>query len=447
MLTDKEIDTIRFYQGDIRKRGEDGGFIDKTRADGFFGIPRAYKTMNCLMFDGIDNEKERTAENASSLNSKIFLEIENVVEVFCDIFRAMCKCAKTQEKNKRCTVIYRTDRGISVQAMKEQGRTISFTSTSKENHPGEYFKKKKKLTLLEFVLPLSIPHLDLEEVLGTDYYFADQKEILLPPFIHASFHEGKLTKEEEGYRDADGQPPCGKYIVFLEDIFLQAQRTEQGKSDCQISDLTKEKGKAAVILEKLKKNEELDEQELNQYCEFKKLFREIIAEEFRAIQREYMELQDADQQLKSILIADVKKKIKDFDERRKHYKKWMKICNIVLAVNSVIPLICISLSFLDKLDIVMRITAVVASAVAMILTRILKVEVYSSKLLQRTKTCLALRELARQMKYEQDWNKKKIDEYVQIFSKIMKEDTDMSWQNIQTQIENEGDLFQDEIIV
>lgn len=88
-----------------------------------------------------------------------------------------------------------------------------------------------------------------------------------------------------------------------------------------------------------------------------------------------------------------------------------------------------------------------ASASAMILTRIVKAEAYSLKLFQRTKTCLALRDLSREMKYEHVWNEKKIDEYVQIFRGIMKEDTDMSWQNLQTQIENQHDLFQDEIIM
>lgn len=447
MLTDKEVDAIRFYQGDIRRRCEDGSFSAKEDAVGFWGIARAYKTMNCLMFDGIDNEKERTEEDADSLNSQIILEIEMVVEVFCDIFRAMCKYTKSREGNRGSTVIYRTDRGISVQEMKTQGRTISFTSTSKENNPKGYFKKKKKLTLLEFVLPLRLPCLDLEEVLGDAYYYANQREILLPPFLCASFHEGKLTEAEERYRDADGQPPCGKYIVYLEDIFLQIQKTAQEKNRYRIDALTRKKGSAAVILEKLKRKEKISEQELNQYCDFKKVFREIVIEKFSVIHRQYMGAEDAAEERKNILIADVKKKIREFDERRKHYKKCMQICNIVLAVISVVPLICISMSFIDKLDIGMRITTIAASAGAMILTRIVKVEAYSLKLLQRTKTCLALRDLLRQMKYEHEWNEKKIDEYVQIFRRIMKEDTDMNWQNLQVQIENEADLFQDEIII
>ena len=92
MLTEKEKDSIRFYQGDIRRRAEDGSLSNSLTAAGFYGIPSAYKTMNCLMFDGIANEKERIAEGTAALNPEVFREIEDVVDVFCDIFQAMYKC-------------------------------------------------------------------------------------------------------------------------------------------------------------------------------------------------------------------------------------------------------------------------------------------------------------------------------------------------------------------
>lgn len=118
------------------------------------------------------NEQVRTEEDADSLNPQIFLEIEKVIEVFCDIFRAMCKNARTRRCSEKNITVYRTDREISVQEMERQGRTVSFTSTSKESCPAEYFRKKKGLTLLGIVLSADIPRLDLEEVLGDDNYYA-----------------------------------------------------------------------------------------------------------------------------------------------------------------------------------------------------------------------------------------------------------------------------------
>lgn len=147
-----------------------------------------------------------------------------------------------------------------------------------------------------------------------------------------------------------------------------------------------------------------------------------------------------------ILISDIEKKITDFDKRRKYYKSIMRICHIVLSIVSVVPLVCVSLSFIKDLDIVMRVLAIVVSAMALLMTRILKVEVYNLKLFQRTKTCLGLRDLLRQIKYEDKWNEETVKKYTQDFRKIMEEDMDMSLKNMQLQIENERELFQDEII-
>ena len=88
-ITTKEKDAIRFYQGDIRQRDSKGNLIEKSKRSGFYGIEGAYRTMNCLMFDGIKNEEERIAEGNGKLEPAIFEEIEKVIEVYCDIYRAM----------------------------------------------------------------------------------------------------------------------------------------------------------------------------------------------------------------------------------------------------------------------------------------------------------------------------------------------------------------------
>ena len=161
---------------------------------------------------------------------------------------------------------------------------------------------------------------------------------------------------------------------------------------------------------------------------------------------EYAGMKSSIEVKRNLLIKDVKEKIVDFDIRRKLYRRRTRVCNITLAILSVIPMVCISLSFVKEIDLLMKGAAIVASAGAMITTRILKVEAYPLKLFQRTKTYLSLRDLSRQLKYEQRWDEQRLDEYLQLFRKIMKDDTEMSWQNLQLQIENERELFQEEII-
>ena len=447
MLTEKEINAIRFYQGDVRKRIGGTCFSKSERESGFFGIPKAYKTMNCLMFEGIDNEKERIAEDMSSLNPQIFREIEKVVDVYYDVFRAMCKCAKAGENDKKLQTLYRTDRGISVEEMKKQGKTISFTSTSKDSCPKEYFRKKKKLTLLEIVMPSDIPCLDFEKIFGSEYYFADQKEILLPPFLCAHFYEGKLTEEEKEYRDAEGMPPQGKYTVVLANIIMPKQKKTMQECGAELQELARNKEKMANILEKLTKQDELTEQETKEYCDWKNKFRKIIIEGFETIQNECIKGEESFLNRRICLREDVEKKIKEFDYCRKKYKSYMRICNIMLAITSVAPLVCMALSFIQGFEVGMKIVAILTSAGGLLLTRILKVEAYHLKLYQRTKTCLNLRDLFRQIIYEYCWSEEKLGEYVERFRTIIKEDTSMSLQNLQLQMDYEGELFQDKIIL
>lgn len=442
MLTEREKDSIRFYQGDIRKRTEDGTLSNGVTEAGLYGIPGAYKTINCLMFDGIDNEKERIAEGDTALNPQIFLEIESVVDVFCDIFRAMCKCRSNTQRQ----IVYRTDRGISVQEMKKLGQTISFTSTSKERNPKEYFRKKKSLTLLEFIVPADTPYIDFESVLGDEYYYADQREILLPPFLELVLYEGKLTVEETTYRDADGQEPQGKYIIVLGDLRLHTKKRASQNDVSALNNLTRKKKKMAEFLSQLNAKEELSQQEIREYCAWKREFREIIMERFWDIQSECAKIEDSFQRKKRLLIEEVEKQTWEFDSKRKNYKDHVKWYNIVLSATSVVPIVCVTLSFISELETHMKIAAILASATAMILTRILKVEAYYLKLSQRTKTCLRLRDLGRQMKYESNWDEEKIENYVESFRTIMKEDADMSLQNLQVQISSGGELYQNEII-
>lgn len=104
-------------------------------------------------------------------------------------------------------------------------------------------------------------------------------------FLNADFFEGKLTKEEEAYRDADEQPSQGKYIVMLRDSTLQNREKASGESKLDFEGLVKQKENMAFFLTKLSKGETLTQQEIQEYCEWKKQFRGIILERFCETQK------------------------------------------------------------------------------------------------------------------------------------------------------------------
>lgn len=278
VITQKEIDAIRFYQGDVWKRNINGKIMKKEQQEGFWGIQGAYQTMNCLMFEGCDNEKERIQEGNKELVPNIFLEIDKVVEIYCDIYRAMCKKNDYSREN-RC--VYRTDRGVSVEELKK-GYTISFMSTFSEidKDPEKFFQKKRELVILLIKIPSGIPCLDLNEILGKDNRYAKQGEVLLPPFLKISYEELELTEAEKQYRDADNKPPKAKYLIVVKKLLESKPECLKGKAD----DLTEERNKeAAEILTKLINKEYLEKWEEEMYCQWKRDFRRLIWEKFEKI--------------------------------------------------------------------------------------------------------------------------------------------------------------------
>ena len=441
-ITLKERDAIRFYSGDIRKRDLDGQISESEYSEGFEGIRSAYKTMNCLMFPGIDNEMERIREKKGRLSPLIILEAERTLQIFCDIYRAMYKFSASQ-MDKKLKKVYRTDRGVSIEELKK-GITVSFTSTSLHNNPEAFLLHKSELTFLEILVPPSIPHLDFSGVLGEEYLFSDQKEILLPPFQEVTLAEMELSEQEKTYRDVDGNPPKAKFFVTVDDRCF-AREESGNKIEKNLSHARNVE--AAGILERMIQGEELNQQEVETYCGWKKDFRGIVAREFQKIKNEFEDKSYSDSFKRKQLTDDVWQMLLSSNKMRKAYKKKLYQCHIVLAVVSLLPIICMAFSFLPQATMVMKILAITSSAVSIFLTRIIKLEAYGAKLTQRTKTYLALCSLHREIVYESDWNKKKTDLYFGKFTEVIKEDTEMSLQNLQRQIESGEALFQDELEV
>lgn len=284
MFTLKEIDAIRYYQGDIRKRNKERQIVKDEMEEGFFGTPSAYRTMNCLMFDGIINEENRISEGNGKIIPELLLEVEKIIEVFCDIYRAMCKYVSEFGNNEKM-LTYRTDRKVSVEEMKK-GYTVSFVSTSRNDMPEEFLQRKTGLVLLNFVFSQKIPHLDFRRILKEDYLFKEQDEVLLPPFLKIELERVELTEREKQYCDINGQPPCAKYLVEVKGI----RSWYLGSMGQKRKALTLEcKQRSAEILKKMVNKEIVTEEEKKEYCLWKKEIQGIVWKRFKIIEQEYLE--------------------------------------------------------------------------------------------------------------------------------------------------------------
>ena len=130
----KDIDMLRFYGGDIHQKNKEGEYVitnnlvnPKNKEDMLWGDRDAYRTLNALLFEGIENEKERIYKEKRKLNP-VFIElIENTLDIYRGIFAVMCR---KKENQLSVSKVKRVDRKASLMAYLKC-HTESFVSCTK----------------------------------------------------------------------------------------------------------------------------------------------------------------------------------------------------------------------------------------------------------------------------------------------------------------------------
>ncbi len=211
MRKKNEIDLLRFYGGDIREKTEEGIMIvsGDVMADELWGDAEAYRTLNALLFDGYENEKERIYKEGHRLNPAFIERIEETLKIYRDVFSLMCRKNRVEEPVR----VKRVDRKASLYAY-ENGYTGSFVSCTKGNYQDD-FSNKNQVILLEVDILPGIPYADFQKIVtSSEYSNYDEKEILLPPFLPLEIKQVSLNKKEtKMLRDMNGNAPVGKYFL------------------------------------------------------------------------------------------------------------------------------------------------------------------------------------------------------------------------------------------
>lgn len=217
----KDIDMLRFYGGDIHQKNKEGEYVitnnlvnPKNKEDMLWGDRDAYRTLNALLFEGIENEKERIYKEKRKLNP-IFIElIENTLEIYRGIFAVMCR-----KKGNQLSVskIKRVDRKASLMAYLK-GYTESFVSCTKGEYDDE-FAAKNNIILLEIESLENTPYVDYQQVVTMkEYRNYGEKEVLFPPFLSLKVSEIELTTKDNHIKDMYGKPPVGKYQLKIRSV-------------------------------------------------------------------------------------------------------------------------------------------------------------------------------------------------------------------------------------
>ena len=123
------VDMLRFYGGDIRERTKDGKVVfGESSRDTLWGDSEAYRTLNALLFDGYENEKERIFKEKKKLKPVFIERLDETLAIYTGVFSMMCL---QKEKNISAVKVKRVDRQASLNAY-QKSFTGSFVPAQKE---------------------------------------------------------------------------------------------------------------------------------------------------------------------------------------------------------------------------------------------------------------------------------------------------------------------------
>lgn len=172
MLKNREY--LRLYTGDTRIRQSSGRLSIDESTDAIWGDKKIYRTINMLLFSGLENERARIREG-QVFNYKLMDNPEILLQIMIGITEEIL----SQPVSERELTVFRMDRAASMKAF-QKGYISSFFSCKKGNYDPKFAEKEGTIAL-EVHIPQGTHYADLEKVLGKEYVM-DEAEILLPPY-------------------------------------------------------------------------------------------------------------------------------------------------------------------------------------------------------------------------------------------------------------------------
>lgn len=248
------------------------GSGDSVRPGLFYQISNAYQTFNLLMMEGLEGEKVRIGVEKQRPNGVYIRDWRRTLEIFKSVFRAQCKYYRNMRELpgelKRC------DRGINTKMMLEKNRTIAFTSTSKKAFLEQFARGKEENTYLLCTLAERVPMADYQAILGDDYAFIEEAEVLLPPFL------GILDYHQKSETDYD--------ITFGHMAFSEMKDEDRAALETMLDN---NREAAAETLERFRDEPETaknaEPSKYAAYRNWKDAFRSLVTRELYGIWMEY----------------------------------------------------------------------------------------------------------------------------------------------------------------
>lgn len=282
MISTKEYNSLIFYQGDVNNYKVTSVTEESTYKSKFYKTKYAYHILNMLLYPGMENEITRICKEKKNIPIELILYIEEILDVYENIFSLMCKFSMSKTKDKNIYA-FRKDRIQSMEVI-DKGYTTSFSSCSLENTIEEYFLRKDGILLLEFEISNNVPFVLLNDIIQNSC-FEYEKEILLPPFITFEKTSLELTEEEMKYKDINGLPPKEKYLISVNGIIFDDSNKSINKDfyTSSVEEISNGTKCVVEILCKLKAEQQVSEEDKNFYINWKKVLQAYVYKQFESI--------------------------------------------------------------------------------------------------------------------------------------------------------------------
>ena len=190
-FSSQETNVVRLYQGS-GVPGEQDEFYQQTKA---------YYVFNLLMMEGQDGERIRICAEGQQPNSIYIQRWTETLDVLVTLFRVQCKYAYQQIIAGRPlpNLLVRGERKVNFDQMCAAGKTVAFTSTSRNTVCNDFVIGKQDPHVLHITLGTRVPYLDFEDFFGSANSLPEEHEVLLPPgVITICGHSWTETHDEIG---------------------------------------------------------------------------------------------------------------------------------------------------------------------------------------------------------------------------------------------------------
>lgn len=194
-ITDEEKLAFSIYEGAQPEKDTGIRLLGRVRD--------SYRTINVMFFENFESEITRIYNDQKRILPEAILFPEELMETTLNLYSGMYKFGKTAQSSY---LGYRVERLESMEEMEREGKTISNFSTSRENYSVNF--AKQKMVLMEVYIQPGTPCAVLEDraVLGDNYMFGDEDEVLVAPGCKFEIiEELPLTEFDESFGDSSAK--------------------------------------------------------------------------------------------------------------------------------------------------------------------------------------------------------------------------------------------------